>query len=328
MISSQSYYAEQPGESGRRPYIARVYGVGNVVMDEKVQQLNGLLLKTTVRSPVTKVRLITDFAADGVTHLREQEFLKPKCCGNDEDLIRDERWRDDASHSLAYRNIYNADETRTITEFDEHMNVLKMVEWPKYQSISGMKYRQYYPGSLKLRLSAVGDYSADTVSYYREDGTLETIVKIGAGTTEVEYYDQTGTKIRLSQYWFRTDTKTDGVVTDSTYKIYYVTEYDELGNKVRQLTFNLSGGYADHEERYNVTIDGVKFVEVDYDYDKDQTLKEIRYYRDEVKSPPFKAETHAPADNLKIGAISPNSVRLQVQIALDLPIPPPQTGGY
>ncbi len=229
MISSVWYYAEQPGESGRRPYITRVYGVGNVVMNEKVQQLNGLLLKTTVVSPTTKIRLITDFAADGVTHLREQEFLKPKCCGDEEDLLRDERWRDDAQHSLAYRNIYHPDETRTITEFDEHGNVLKIIVWPKYMSVSGSSVKEYYPGILKLRLETSADYYQNTVRYYRVDGTLEAIVKLSSGMTDIEYYDTTGTKMRLHQMWVRTDVKTGGVITSQSYRPYEFTEFDDQG---------------------------------------------------------------------------------------------------
>lgn len=325
MISSQWYYAEQPGENGRRPYIARVYGVGNVVIEEKVQQLNGLLLKTTVVSQTTKVRLITDFAADGVTHLREQEFLKPKCCG-DEDLIRDERWRDDAGHTLAYRNIYHPDETRTITEFDEHMHVLKMIEWPKYKSVAGSSVKVYYPGSFKLRLESSADYYQNTVRYYREnDGSLEAIVKLSPGMTDIEYYDASGTKVRLHQSWWRTEVTADGVVT-STYRPYVIDEYDAQGIQILQQTF--SEGVVSEEQRFNVTIDGVTFFRLDYGYAKDGTLKELRYWLKEVKYPPFKLETHTPAEGLKLTPLSAESLRMQIDIDPDLPIPPPQRGGY
>ncbi len=323
MISSQWYYAEQAGEGGRRPYIARVYGPGNVVMEEKVQQLNGFLLKTTVVSPTTKIRLITDFAADGVTHLREQELLKPKCCGDDEDLLRDERWRDDAGHTLAYRNIYHPDETRTITQFDEHMNVLKIIEWPKYMSVSGSSVKEYYPGSLKLRLETSADYYQNTVRYYREnDGTLEAVVKLSPSVADIEYYDATGTKMRLHQMWFRTDVKTDGVVT-STYKPYQFTEFDDQGNPVRQQSF--SDGKVNEEQRFNVTIDGVTYIRMDYIYDKDGTLNTRRYWLKTVEYPPFKLEEHKPAEGLRFTPLKAETMRLQIVIDPDLPIPPPQT---
>ncbi len=326
LVSSQWYYAEQPGESGRRPYISRVFGTGNVLVSEKVQRLDGTLLKTTVVDLVNpgKMRTIIDFAADGVTHLREQVFVTPKCCGG-ETLQRDERWRDDAEHTLAYRNIFNVDETRTITQFDEHMNVLKIIEWPKYESIAGSSVKQYYPASLKLRLESSADYYTNTVKYYREDGTLEAIVKISSGSTQIEYYDVTGAKQRLGQYWFRTDEKKDGVV-NSTYKIYIVTEFDGLGNQTRQQTF--SNGKPTREELYNVTIDGVTYVELDSDYDEAGNLKTVRYWLNEVKYPPFKLEEHKPGDGSPtIPALNADSLRMQIQIDTDLPIPPPQRGG-
>lgn len=324
LVSSQWYYAEQPGESGRRPYIARVFGEGNAMMSERVQRLDGTLLKTTfVDVDPLKTRTIIDYAADGVTHLREQVFVTPKCCGGPV-LQRDERWRDDAQHTLAYRNLFNVDETRTITQFDEHMNVLKVVQWPKYESVNGASVKQYYPGSLKLRLDSLSDYYVNTVKYYREDGTLEAVVKISPGTTEIEYYDLTGTKQRLGQMWFRTDVTTDGVV-NSTYKNYIVTEFDGQGNKTRQQTF--SDGKPNREELYNVTIDGVTFVELDYDYDKGGDLTAVRYWLNEVKYPPFKLEEHKPGEGLTIKPLDPDSLRLQIQIDTDLPIPPPQRGG-
>lgn len=325
LVSSQSYYAEQPGETGRRPFIYRDYGVGNALVNEKVQRLDGTLLKTTfVDSDPFKTRTITDFAADGVTHLREQVFVTPKCCGG-ETLQRDERWRDDAAHTLAYRNIFNVDETRTITEYDERMNVLKVIQWPKYMSIAGASVKQYYPGSLKLRLDSLSDYYTNTVKYYREDGTLDAIVKISPGSTEIEYYDATGTKQRLGQMWFRTDVTTDGVV-NSTYKNYIVTEFDGQGKPTRQQTF--SNGKPTREERYNVTIDGVTYVELDSDYDNAGNLKTVRYWLNEVKYPPFKLEEHKPGDgSATIPALNADSMRLQIQIDTDLPIPPPQRGG-
>ncbi len=326
LVSSQWYYAEQPGENGRRPYIYRIFGAANVLVSEKVQRLDGTLLKTTVVDAVDslKTRTIIDFAPDGVTHLREQVFVTPKCCGG-ETLQRDERWRDDAAHTLAYRNIFNVDETRTITQYDEHMKVLKVIEWPKYMSIAGASVKQYYPGSLKLRLDSLSDYYTNTVKYYREDGTLEAIVKISPGSTEIEYYDATGTKQRLGQMWFRTDVTTDGVVT-STYKIYIVTEFDGQGNKTRQQSF--SDGKPNREERYNVTIDGVTYVELDSDYDNAGNLKTVRYWLNEVKFPPFKLEEHKPGDGSRtIPALNADSLLLQIQIDTDLPIPPPQRGG-
>jgi len=321
-LSSLSYYPEQPGESGRRPHIKRLYGAQNMLIDEKVLQLNGLLLKSTEYVPATKTRLITDFALDGSTHLREQVFTDPGCCSG-EVLMRDEQWRDDVEHSLAYRNIYHPDDTRTITRFDEHMNVLTMIFWPKYESISGMKIQKYYPDTLTLRLDAVGDYYNDTVKFFRKDGTLEALVKISTGSTEIHYFDATGTKARLEQFWFRSDVKQNGVVTSSTYKMYYVTEFDAQGNKVRQVTFS-DGSSISRVEAYDVTIDGVHYLELDYNYDRG-ALKEVRYWKDEVKFPPYKLETHELSEQITASPVSAENLRLQIQIDSDLPAPPPQS---
>ncbi len=321
-LSSIWYYPEQAGESGRRPYIKRLYGPKNLLVDEQVLQLSGLLVKSTHYTPETKTRYIVDFAADGETHLREQVFTDPGCCSG-ERLMRDEQWRDDAAHSLAYRNLYNEDETRTITRFDLFMNVLERIVWPKYESVSGMKLQKYYPDTHTLRVQAEGEGSADIARFYRKDGTLEAIVTITIGTTQIRYFDATGTRERLMQYWFRKDVKKDGVITSSTYKLYTVTEFDDGGNKLREVSY--SDGVLNHEEFYNVTIDGVHFVELDYDYDKDtQTVKTVRYWKDEVKYPPYKLEEHTPDDKLTATPISAESLRMQLQVDSDLPVPPPQ----
>lgn len=321
VVSSQSYYAEQPGEDGRRPHIKRTYDAALGVVDELVQRLDGTVMQTTIVSISTKAKVVTDFALDGETVLRRVAYTPPRCCNGDV-IEREERYRDDESHALYYLNVLNADDTRTITEYDAQMNVIEELKWGRYESISGSSVKKWYPGGTQLRLSGSADYYVNTVNFYRIDGTLEAIVKLSPGYTAIEYYDATGTKVRLAQNWYRSDEKV-GDVVNSTYQIYVAREYDESGNPTREQTF--SNGAPRSEQVFNVTLDGVTFVRVDYDFVPEGTVKTVRYWLNEVKFPPFRLEEHTPADGLLVVPLSPESIRLQIQVDTDLPIPPPQS---
>ncbi len=88
-----------------------------------------------------------------------------------------------------------------------------------------------------------------------------------------------------------------------------------------------SDGTVNEEQRFNVTIGGVTYFRMDYTYENG-TLKELRYWLKEVKYPPFKLETHTPAEGLTVTPLKSETMRMQIVIDPDLPIPPPQTGGH
>lgn len=319
LVSSQSYYAPQPGEVLRRPHVTRKFGPGSNLLSERVVTVAGVLAQTLTVFPDGGKQII-GFGRDGKTHVQEQVFSKPECCDG-AILLRDEKWRDDANHTLAYRDVYNQDETRTITDFDEQQRILKIVQWSKNHSTYGTTVKAFYPGSLKLRLESTTDYYHDEVRYYRESGTLEALVEISSSSFEVHYYDESGTRERLYQQYFIGGSYSNVTAADGQYKLYVATEFDGVGNKTRSYTFD--DGVVRDAEYYNVTVDGTTYFRLDFEY-KDGVLTTKRYWLHEVKFPPFKVEEHAPAEHLTPEPLDPASMRLQVQIEAGLPRPYPQ----
>jgi hypothetical protein len=327
-VSSQSYYPKQPGESGRRPHVKQLYdGLPQVSFDEEVWHLSGTMAEHT-QIFVDKSKHIVDYAPNGKTLVDEQWFNPPNY--GETDLREEERWRLDATHSLAYRDHLNLDETRTITEYDEHMNALKIARWPKDMSVSGATVVAYYPGSFKLRLESKSDYQQDIARYYREDGTLAYRVTISASITEVETLDATGTRTLMDQTFWRTETSVNGVKRLG-YKLYTAALFDDQGNKIRDVDFEEDPTshrqWITFEELYNATVDGVAYKEVDYVYKPDGT-RGISIYKSLVEGAPDKRVEHKPAENIRPDPVPPEMMAMHFQPDQDLPIPPPQRGAY
>ncbi len=322
IVSSRSYYPIQPGETGRRPHVIQLYAtLPGVALDETVLRLDGSLAEHTQEMD-DKSKHIVDFGPDGTTLVGEQQIVPTEYSGPR--LLIEQRWRLDSDHTLKFRNQFNPDQTRTITDFDEHLRPLRIIQLPQNDIAAGSIVVAYYPGSLKKRMEAKGNYYSNDADYYREDGTLDYHLRLSPGMTHIEYFDATG-KVKLLEQDFFRHVKVENGVEKFSYELYTVTIFDTHGEQVRNIDYNGETGKMREDEHSNVTIDGTKWFRVDYSFDENEDLHLVTYWLTEVKFPPQKKEEHKPEEHIHPDPIAADMMTIRVPLEEDLPIPPSQS---
>jgi hypothetical protein len=241
-------------------------------------------------------------------------------------LQKEMRWRDDATTSLAYSNVFDSKtNSRLITDWDEHGNPLKVVVPNAYGSHDGTITTAYFPGTRLVRMHSEVGTSSNVAQYFRRDGTLNYVLEIGIGTTVVRLFDKTGKIRTLEQNWSR-DTSIVNGQSVTTFKLYSVLEVDAQGEPVRLINFwDDIIGY----EEYNVTLDGVVYGEIDHTYKKGPngfSLDMVRYWIGKADHQYDKEEDHKPEEHLPPPTVPADEVKqvVNIQEDPDLLAPDPQ----
>ncbi|MDR3613195.1 MAG: hypothetical protein P4L53_06495 [Candidatus Obscuribacterales bacterium] len=324
-----SFYPTASQADVRRPRLSQTFAPGgDVVIAEKLWRLDGTLAHKMANSDDGRFADVSEYADDGYTvTFQKKTDLHPEDYWNGPRLLEERHYLDkDHGHALVFSSIYNPDGTSTITNFDSDGHVLREAIWSKWHSVAGTKVVAYYPGTHKIRFSSQSNSIEDAVAYYRLDGTQSHQLSISNGHTTVTTFDKNGVALPYEQYFDRIDKTVDGVVK-SEYKLLFLTEKDAAGHMTRRVDLWHQPGLPDSEDRFNVTIGGVRYLEVDSLYAADGTLETVKYWKDELKDPPDKVETHLPAENIRM-QLPDDETRLDLPSldGDDLPVPPPLRG--
>jgi len=320
----QSYYPRPPGQIGRHPHVKTVYAKDkDLIVDQDARWISGYLQERS-HTDESGVRSVVDFAEDGMTIVGEKWFEAPKCC--DGPILKSEhRWRADRDHSLSHEDLLLDDGTRAIVDYDEHGRQTRIEHQPPQGIINGTTVVAYYPDG-RVRLDSKTDEHTDTALYYRPDGTLSHKALIDASATDIYYFDATGQKLVLRQYYWRYDTTVEGETT-SKYVPYLVSEYDASGEQSR--VFEFRDGWVYSDEHDNTTVDGVPYKEVDFNYaGEGETLSLVLMWQLEVKPPPDRRVEHTPAENIHSPKAPADEMEPRVKLEDNLPIPPKQNGEH
>ncbi len=160
------------------------------------------------------------------------------------DLLRETKWRKDGS--VAYSNVLNSDDSRTVQAFDERGAAFEISHLTAF--VDGSTVVAYFPGTNQIRLQSKSTYFDTLASVYRMDGTLSLTLDINAAFIEAKYYDNAGQKQTLQQLWYFTKAlDQNGVARATALKLYSVAEMDGSGKLSRQWTFNGSSIWSYEE---------------------------------------------------------------------------------
>jgi hypothetical protein len=322
----KSFFPEQPGEIGRRPHVIQIFAANSdFVVDQTIYRLSGTEAEQTT-SAESGAKHVIGYGEDGQIVIHDLVVNPRENTWSDPVLQSEMRWRDDASHSVAYSDLINpADKKRTITYWDEKHRPLKVI-LPGDYSHYGTRTTAYFPGTTQVRmLSEVGsDYNI--AKYFRLNGTLDHLLKLSQAMTIVEYYDASGTNIRLEQWWERAD-KGEGDKKKSTYKIARIGEKDGNGKDSRLIWFfdDALGSI----ESYNVESGGIKYAEIYYAYDKDtKTATFSRYWIGDADHPYDKEVDYTPQDKIGEPVLPASDLTMQINPDEDpdLLLPDPHYG--
>ena len=247
-------------------------------------------------------------------------------------LQKEMRWRDDATTSLAYSNVYDSKaNSRLITDWDDQGNPLQVVVPNAYGSHDGTITTAYFPGTKLVRMHSEVGTSSNVAQYFRRDGTLDHVLEVSISTDVVRMFDKTGKIRTLEQNWSR-DTSIVNHHAVTTFKLDSVLEVDAKGEPARLLHFwdDIVG-----VEEYNVTLDGVLYGEIDHTYKKNPngfSLDMVRYWVGKADHKYDKEEDHKPEEHLLPPTAPADEVKqvVNMQEDPDLLAPDPQMGwgGY
>jgi hypothetical protein len=326
--SALSFYRVSSLADVPKPRVLQEFAPGSdIVIAEQRWRLDQTLAYKMTGSADGRFTDVTEYADDGytVTFQKKVDML-PEDYWNGPRVLEERHYLvKDHSSLLTYSNIYNPDGTNTITKLIDGFVVEKAV-WAKWHSVAGTTVTGYYPGTTNIRFSSKSDSSTDDVEFRRRDGTLSYLLSISNGHTFVKTFDKDGKQRPFEQYFDRVDKVVDGVVK-SEYKLTLLTERDGNGKEKRRVDLWHQASVPDSENRFNVTVNGVKYIEIDSVYASGGTLETVRYYKNELKFPPDILETHLPSENIRM-QLPEEATRLDLPNldGCDLPIPPPRHG--
>jgi|AGTN01.1.fsa_nt_gi hypothetical protein len=240
---------------------------------------------------------VTAYHSDGVTIIGQQAWFKDEF--TDLVIVKEERWLPNPQHSRVYLNVYNVTsdtvKNRVITEFDENNRVLKHTEI----NISNHSVaKAYYPKTFKLRFEGSSDFTTNTVTFYREDGTKERLEVIGPSQIEITYFDTTGTKTIGKQAWWHEEVGLTAGDAKGITGLYMLYEFDASGEETRDIYWYQ--GKMRRDARNNFTVDGVTYKQVEWRFDDNENLNKVEFYLNARSEKPVKVEQHTPEE--KIGA--------------------------
>jgi hypothetical protein len=320
------YYPWQEGALGEHPSLVQKYSATtDLVTDETHYRYDGTESEHTTATD-DGAKHVVGYGTDGVKVIHDLVVAARGSQFGTPVLQKEMRWRDDATTSLAYSNVFDSKtNSRLITDWDEHGNPLKVVVPNAYGSHDGTITTAYFPGTRLVRMHSEVGTSSNVAQYFRRDGTLNYVLEIGIGTTVVRLFDKTGKIRTLEQNWSR-DTSIVNGQSVTTFKLYSVLEVDAQGEPVRLINFwDDIIGY----EEYNVTLDGVVYGEIDHTYKKGPngfSLDMVRYWIGKADHQYDKEEDHKPEEHLPPPTVPADEVKqvVNIQEDPDLLAPDPQ----
>jgi hypothetical protein len=329
--SRDVYYPWQFGAPGRHPELVQQYSAtSDLVTDETKYRYDGTESEHTTASD-DGAKHVLGYGADGVKVIHEVVVAARGSQYGTPALQKEMRWRDDATTSLAYSNIFDSKaNSRIMTDWDDQGHPLKVVVPNAYGSHNGTITTAYFPGTSLVRMHSEVGTAANEANYYRRDGTLNYVLEISLGTTVVRLFDKTGKIKVLEQTWSR-DTSIVNHQAVTTFNLDSVTEVDAQGNPAREIHY--LGDYTTYEE-YNLTVDGVAYGEIDHSYKKGPsgfTLDTVRWWIGKADHKYDKEETHTPEEHLLPPTVPADEVKqvVNMQEDPDLLTPDPQYyGGF
>jgi hypothetical protein len=315
--SRDVYYPWRPGALGRHPELVQRYSsTSDLVIDERHYRYDGTMSEHTTASD-DGAKHVLGYGADGVKVVHELVVAARASQWATPILQKEMRWRDDATTSLSYSNVYDSKaNARTITDWDDQNHPLKVVVPNAYGSNNGTITTAYFPGTSLIRMHSEVGTESNVAKYYRRDGTLNYVLEIGQGSTVVRLFDKTGTIRLLEQTWSR-NTSIVNHQAVTTFKLDSVLEVDAHGNPLR--TIHFWGDTIDYEE-YNLNVDGVAYGEVDHDYKKGPggfSLDTVRYWVGHADHMYDKEETHKPEEHLLPPTVPADEVKQVVNMQED-----------
>jgi hypothetical protein len=201
----------------------------------------------------------------------------------------------------------NSEQVKEVLEYDKHRHVTKDMIIPAWGLNKGLKIVAYYPGK-NIRMKATGEWDRTIATYYRKNGSRDCVLDVGYGLTIVDWYNDTGTKKVLEQYWFRADSikETDQwrSPVKHQYKLWDVIQMDRSGNPLHE--YAMRGDYALpwFITEYNVKNpgDSLSFI-----YDQDGKLTLTAYQRTQRSK--ITREEHVPAEGIVAQSVPTNLLR-------------------
>ncbi|MDR3616628.1 MAG: hypothetical protein P4L53_23915 [Candidatus Obscuribacterales bacterium] len=328
-VITESFVYYPDADSIGHLHIKSKFFADGKLQDEDVRHIDGSPEKrTTILASGEKH--VVEYAADGVSILDDALYVPDACCS---DLIVkvEKRFRDNQEHQLQHSDVLNADGTRSVFEFDEHLNQVRTEFWPQDHKIPGTVITEFYPDTLHTRFVSRCDRDWNTIEYLRTDGTLEKRVKISSTSVRVVIFDSTGQKPLFEQSWGMVMTSVDSVMVWRRY-LSDLSEFDDHGNKVRTLSYRSDDALL-YEIKFDATVGGIKYDRAIFFYDAAGFLKTSKYFllaTDDMSwfnQKPDREDAFTPAANIR--QATPSSMELApLDLDPSLPIPPVQRSGH
>jgi hypothetical protein len=328
-VIAESFVYYPTADSIGHLHIKSKFFADGKLQDEDVRHIDGTPEKRTIIL-ASGEKHVVEYAADGASILDDALYVPDACCS---DLIvkLEKRFRDNQEHQLQHSDVLNADGTRSVVEFDEHLNQVRTELWPQDHKVPGTIITELYPDTLHTRFVSRCDSDWNTIEYLRDDGTLEKRVKISSTSVRVLVFDYTGQKPLFEQSWGMVMTTVDGVMVWRRY-LSDLNEFDDHGNRVRTLSYTIEGAPL-YEIVFDATFSGVKYDRAVFNYDTAGFLKTSKYFvqaSDDMtwfNQKPDREDAFAPSAN--IHAVAPSSMELApLDLNPSLPVPPVQRGGH
>ncbi|MDR3613194.1 MAG: hypothetical protein P4L53_06490 [Candidatus Obscuribacterales bacterium] len=328
-ISRQTFFPLAKGQDellGRHPELTEKYADdGKTVADSLLQWYSGKT-RQSMHVDVDGRKHVIVYAEDGVTALSERVFNKAINARTPPVLTGEKRWLNNPQHSLFYVDEQNQDGTRSIVDRDENGDKLWEAIWAKDDIVPGTIVDGYFPGTKKLRFHSESEPETDNVEYFRENGTLSAHVAINHMTLSIDYYDESGRRLRLSQNFARYDGP-DFDLDKSSYSLTGVTEYGADGKETREFSL-----YKDHLslfEKVDDTVNGVTYAKVAYFFGP-QGLSLVSYWKDPNNLNGGPDDVDRDPKFAKVAPAVPADERtLQIVFGDDmLPVPPVQVSEH
>jgi len=314
----------------RHPHIKQTFAADtDTLIDEEVRRYNGMMAQE-LHVKDDRFQETKSYALDARLILWRLVDLHPEESWMKEKLLEEKHWRSEGDRRLSYTNILNENGTRTITDWDAYGRALRVAVWQKWGNISGTTVTGYFEdGSggevpLKTRFESTSTGDSDNVSYYRQDRSLSYTVYITSYARIINYFDESGKRRVLQQWWSCKDTLVNGIRKPFC-KLDDVTEYGARGEVFRKWSFLHAEGKLDRKEEYGITVGDTTYKEIDSVFDSDENLVKVMYWKDEIKSPPDKEEDHEASEHIR-ATVPAELTILRAEIDDWLPIPEPRRG--
>ena len=228
------YFPSQPASPNLLKF-GRQYGNdGEKLVADSAFSADGLRVSHGKRLANDNYQVLT-YYDDGITPASVSEVGQGPNAFDHAVALTETRWRRNGTVSMF--SVLNADNSRTVTSYDEKQLPIQMTKLTQYGN--GSTVSAFYPGTKQVRLESTSDYSKTAARWFRADGTLEQTAEISSGMVKVVYYDGSGQKILLTQTWLFERVEQNGIASMKDLHIYQVVEPDAGGADLRTWTWLL-----------------------------------------------------------------------------------------